>query len=73
MQIIINGVEYNGLDEVVTMFTFEQAKLQAENDELKGLIKYYKAQIVELKKKIKSQKETLRYYRKKPTVFKNWV
>lgn len=48
-------------------------ELQAENNELKGLIKYYKAQIVELKKKIKSQKETLRYYRKKPTVFKNWV
>ena len=46
-------------------------ELQAENNELKGLIKYYKAQIVELKKKIKSQKETLRYYRKKPTVFKN--
>ena len=71
MQITINGVEYNGLDEVVTMFTFEQAKLQAENDELKGLVKYYKAQIVELKKKIKSQKETLRYYRNKPTVLKN--
>lgn len=48
-------------------------ELQAENQELKGLIRYYKAQIVELKKKIKSQKETLRYYRKKPTVFKNWV
>jgi len=48
-------------------------ELQAENQDLKGLIRYYKAQIVELKKKIKSQKETLRYYRKKPTVFKNWV
>lgn len=71
MKITINGVEYNGLDEVVTMFAFEQAKLQAENQELKGLIKYYKAQIVELKKKIKSQKETLRYYRNKPTVLKN--
>lgn len=46
-------------------------ELQAENQDLKGLIRYYKAQIVELKKKIKSQKETLRYYRKKPTVFKN--
>ena len=46
-------------------------ELQAENKELKGLIKYYKVQIIELKKKIKSQKETLRYYRKKPTVFKN--
>lgn len=51
----------------------QRRELQAENQDLKGLIKYYKAQIVELKKKIKSQKETLRYYRKKPTVFKNWV
>lgn len=51
----------------------QRRELQAENQDLKGLIKYYKAQIVELKKKIKSQKETLRYYRKKPTVLKNWV
>jgi len=51
----------------------ELEKLREENKDLKGLIKYYKAQIVELKKQIKSDKECLRYYRKKPTVLKNWV